>query len=121
MSTELINAFASFKNVMPFMTDEQVFSSACVQRVVALSAIERIIGSPADESVMARVAEENVIIVASADGVVTGGADDALVADFGLDGVVEAAVGVAFEWLENDEGLKCCGLAAQHAGATEDE
>ena len=46
---------------------------------------------------------------------------DAPIADLGLDGVIEAAVGIALLRLENDEGLKGCWLAAYRAGATEDE
>ena len=50
--------------------------------------------------------------MASADGVVAWCADDAPIADLGLDGLVEAAVGIALLRLENDEGLKGCWLAA---------
>ena len=56
--------------------------------------------------------EKNLIHVSSSDVVIAAGADDALVAGFGLDGVLSAVLCLQLEWLENDEGLKGCWLAA---------
>ena len=65
--------------------------------------------------------EKNLIHVSSSDVVIAAGANDALVVGFGLDGVLSAVLCLLWEWLENDEGLKRCGQAAQHTDATEDE
>ena len=82
---------------------------------------EGVVAAVSSEEVMPRTTSDVVINLPSSDVVIAGGSDNALVASFGLDGVLAAVVCLAFDWLENDEGLKCCGLAAQHAGSTEDE
>ena len=73
--------------------------------------MEEITAESAFEEVMPGATEKNLIHVSSSDVVIAAGANDALVAGFGL-GVLSAVLCLLLEWLENDEGLKCCGQAA---------